>query len=702
MRAKPVSILDGSTFVVSDRRGDIAGSPDEAHGLFHGDTRFLSRWVLTVNGESLNALSTDDVNYFSSQFFLVPGTGTVYVDSPLSVVRQQSVGGGFNESLKAMNHTPKPIDLDIRIEASADFADLFEVKDAKVEKKGERYARVDANRLVLGYRRERFVRETWITSSAPAEIDSSGFRFRVRLAPHGEWSTSLNVATAIDGSAGVTRTSKYKNAHDPARPNIGMSLESWIAAAPQLTSSWLDFARIYERALVDLAALRFFSRYAPGEALPAAGLPWFMALFGRDSIITSLQALPFVPDLAETTLRVLAVRQGTRRDDFRDEEPGKILHEARTGEMTAFEERPHSPYFGASDATPLFLILLDEFERWTGKGEVVRRLRRESLAALQWIDEYGDRDGDGYVEYERRNRETGIENQCWKDSWNSILFSDGTVAAGPIATCEIQGYVYDAKLRCARLARELWDSPEIADRLEKEAAKLKRRFNEDFWIPEKQFFALALDGKKRKVDSLASNLGHLLWSGIVDTDKAEAIAHHLLGPRLFSGWGIRTMAEGEGGYNPIGYHIGTVWPFDSSLVALGLRRYGYKKEAAQVALAVLEAAKYFNYRLPEAFAGYPREDTDFPVEYPTACSPQAWSAGAPLLFLRTFLGLEPVGNQLLVDPAVPKQIERLELLGIPGRWGRSDAFARGLVDISNAHAPDRDAQHNVEQVKRVA
>jgi glycogen debranching enzyme len=688
MRPKPVSALEGDTFVVSDRRGDIAISPEEAQGLFQGDTRFLSRWVLTVNGQQPNPLSTDDVHYFSSQFFLVPGTGTIYVDSPMSIVRQRAVGGGFHEDLRVRNHTAKPLDLDIRIEAAADFADLFQVKDAEFNRKGKFYNRIEPNRLVLGYQRERFVRETWITSSAPAEIDEKSFRFHVHLEPHGEWSTSLDVSAAVDGGEGTKTKPKYKDAHDVPTPNIGMSLESWMTNAPQLRSAWPDLERIYQRSLVDLAALRFFSRFAPGEALPAAGLPWFMALFGRDSLITSFQALPFVPELAANSLQVLALRQGTRRDDFREEEPGKILHECRAGEMTAFEERPQSPYFGSADATPLFLVLLDEYERWTGKVDIVRQLEPQARAALNWIDKHGDRDGDGYVEYERRNTETGIENQCWKDSWDSIRFSDATIPPKPIATCEIQGYVYDAKRRSARLAREFWGDPESAARLEKEAAELKRRFNQDFWIPEKQFFALALDGKKRKVDSLTSNIGHLLWSGIVDQDKADACARHLVGPELFSGWGIRTMSEREGAYNPIGYHIGTVWPFDNAMVALGLRNYGYKKEAAQVTLANLEAAKYFDYRLPEAFAGYARSETNFPVEYPTACSPQAWSAGAPLLFLRVLLGLEPVGERLLVDPAVPKQIAWLELTGIPGRWGRADAFARGLIDVSGEPAKD--------------
>jgi glycogen debranching enzyme len=349
--------------------------------------------------------------------------------------------------------------------------------------------------------------------------------------------------------------------------------------------------------------------------------------------------------------------------------------------MTAFEERPHSPYYGAADVTPMFLILLDEYERWSGNAELVRKLKPEALAALHWINTYGDRNGDGYVEYNRRNKETGLENQCWKDSWNSILFADGSLSRLPRATCEIQGYVYDAKIRSARLARLFWNDPALAERLEKEAAELKRRFNEDFWLPEREFYALAIDGDGRKVDALTSNIGHLLWSGIANEDKAKICVHHLMSDRLFSGWGIRTMAEGEGGYNPIGYHVGTVWPHDNSIIAWGLRLYGYREAAAQVAAGILEAATYFKGRLPEAFAGYRRSLTRFPVEYPTACSPQAWATGAPLLLIRALLGLEPIGDHLLVDPAVPSVVGQLDLLDIPGRWGRMDAFSRGKLEV---------------------
>jgi glycogen debranching enzyme len=299
-------------------------------------------------------------------------------------------------------------------------------------------------------------------------------------------------------------------------------------------------------------------------------------------------------------------------------------------------------------------------------------------AALNWIDSYGDGDNDGYIEYERKTK-LGLDNQCWKDSWNSILFHDGTLAPTRRATCEIQGYVYDAKVRCTRLAREIWKDEALAVNLESQAAQLKRRFNHDFWIPDRKFFALALDGRKRKVDSLCSNIGHLLWSGIVDNDKAAAVRDHLMSPKMFSGWGIRTMAEGEGGYNPIEYHNGTVWPHDSSFIAAGLARYGFRKDASDIIAGIFVASLFFQHRLPEVFAGYDRAITQYPVQYPTACMPQAWAAASPMLGIRTLLGLEPKGEILTFvdDSVLPQWMGTLTLDGIPGRWGRAKVVAKG-------------------------
>jgi glycogen debranching enzyme len=673
-----VKILDGNTFVVSDERGDIEASLTDPTGLFSFDTRYLSRWVLTIDGQRLNPLSVDDLQYFESRFFLVPGTGTVYVDAKISVIRRRAVGDGFHEELTILNHDEKPIDVTVRVEAGCDFADLFEVKDA-LAKKGTYSTRVEDGSLFLRYERETFVRETKITASEPAEVDEQAFTFDVRIEPHGEWSTELDVVTAV-GAGGRYVRAKYGEDGN-ARPNMERSLEHWMADAPQLECDWDPLKLTYGRSLVDLAALRFSPPVAGGRSLPAAGLPWFMTMFGRDSIFTSLQALPFTPELAATTLHALGDWQGTRTDDFRDEDPGRILHEMRYGEMTAFEERPHSPYYGCADATALYVVLLDEYERWTGDRKLVRELEREARAALNWIDEFADLMGNGYVWYQRRNEESGLENQCWKDSWDSISYSDGRLPGFPRATAELQGYAYDAKMRGARLARLVWKDPKFADELEHQAADLKRRFNRDFWVEDGEYFALALDTEGNQVDSLASNNGHLLWSGIVDKGKAKSVVRHLLGPRLFSGWGVRTLAEGEGRYNPIGYHVGTVWPFDNSFIAWGLRNYGFKEEAAAIAAGILDAAVYFQGRLPEAFGGYERGRTKYPVQYPTACSPQAWSTGTPLLLLRTMLGLEPIGENLIVDPALPTGIGRLELLEIPGRWGRIDAFGRGRVHV---------------------
>ncbi|HEU6443460.1 MAG TPA: glycogen debranching N-terminal domain-containing protein [Gaiellaceae bacterium] len=674
-----VKILDGNTFVVSDSRGDIEASLTDPTGLFSFDNRFLSTWVLTVDGERLNPLSVDDLQYFETRFFLVPGTGTVYVDAKLSVIRRRAVGDGFHEELTILNHDEQPADLTVRVDAASDFADLFEVKDA-LEKKGSYYARVERGRLLLGYERETYGRQTMISATAPAKLDERGLTFAVRIEPHGAWTTDLDVVTAASAGGTYIRP-KYERGEKRARPNMERSLERWLDDAPHLESDSDALKATYRRSLVDLAALRFSPPVSGMRSLPAAGLPWFMTMFGRDSIFTSLQALPFTPELAATTLQALGAWQGSRSDDFRDEDPGRILHELRYGELTAFEERPHSPYYGTADATPLYVVLLDEYERWTGDRRLVRDLEHEARAALRWIDEYADLLGNGYVSYRRRNEETGLENQCWKDSWDSISYRDGRLPGFPRATCELQGYAYDAKVRGARLARLVWKDPALAETLERQAADLKRRFNRDFWVADGEYFALALDPDGNQVDSLTSNIGHLLWSGIVDKSKAKAIVRHLLGPRLFSGWGVRTLAEGEGRYNPIGYHVGTVWPFDNSFVAWGLRRYGFKEEAARVAEGILDAAAVFEGRLPEAFGGYERGVTKYPVQYPTACSPQAWSTGTPLLLLRTMLGLEPVDDKLLVDPVLPESIGLLALLDIPGRWGRMDAFARGRVAL---------------------
>ncbi|MBQ0979377.1 amylo-alpha-1,6-glucosidase [Micromonospora sp. M61] len=669
-----VSILDGNTFLVSDRRGDIEPSYDFPTGLFSFDTRFLSKWVLTLDGQRLHALSVDDTQSYRTKFFLAPGEPTHYLDAKASVIRSRAIVGSFAEELTVLNHTEADVEFTVRIDIAADFADLFEIKHRR-QKQGRTTVTVAENELRLTYRREAFHRETTVSTSAPGQVDPTGMTFRIRIARNGRWTTRLRVSSVVFGARGEDIRATLPYGGSRSADAIRAEQQELIDRAPKLGCDCQPLAGAYRRSLNDLAALRYES-IALGVRLIAAGLPWFMTLFGRDSIITSLQVLPFLPELVPPTILMLAGLQGHRVDDFRDEEPGKILHELRYGETAGFEEQPHSPYYGSADSTPLFIILLDEYERWTGDATLVRKLEPQVRAALQWIDTYGDLLGTGYLWYQTRNPETGLQNQCWKDSWDAISYADGEMPGFPRATCELQGYAYDAKIRAARLARTFWNDPAYADRLEREAADLKRRFDRDFWIADREYYALALDADGRQVDALTSNIGHLLWSGIVDESRAGKVVEHLLGPRLFSGWGVRTLAEDEGRYNPIGYHVGTVWPFDNSIIAWGLWRYGFRNEAGLICDTMLAASRYFEGRLPEAFAGYARDLTDYPVEYPTACSPQAWSTGTPLLLLRVMLGLEPQGEHLIIDPAVPPGMGRVELLDIPGRWGKVDALGR--------------------------
>ena len=397
--------------------------------------------------------------------------------------------------------------------------------------------------------------------------------------------------------------------------------------------------------------------------LPAAGMPWFMTVFGRDTLITSLQTLLLGPELATASLDALAALQAREDDPSIDAEPGKILHELRRGRSA---ETWFGTYYGTVDATPLFLILLSELWRWSADPAVVERLREPAFAALRWIDGYGDRDGDGFVEYERRTPR-GLENQSWKDSGDSQRFRDGRFAATPIAAAEVQGYVYDAKLRMAELARAVWRDDSLAARLETEAAELQRRFDEQFWVHERGgYYALALDSDKQRVDSLCSNIGHLLWCGIVPPERVDAIARRLIGEELWSGWGIRTMSTGDAAYNPLSYHNGTVWPHDTSLCAWGLSRSGHADDVDRIARTLFQAARYFAWSLPEVFAGFSREETPFPIAYPTAARPQAWAAGTPVLMLRLLLGLEPDPHtgELGTAEVVPEWLDGLELNGV--------------------------------------
>jgi glycogen debranching enzyme len=412
-------------------------------------------------------------------------------------------------------------------------------------------------------------------------------------------------------------------------------------------------------------------------------MPWFMTVFGRDTAITSLQTLLLGPEIAVGALDALTELQALEEDPTIDAEPGKIVHEVREGRCA---ETWFPRYYGSIDSTPLYLVLLAETWRWTDDSSFALRMREPALRALEWIDHYGDRDGDGFVEYSRMV-DSGLANQSWKDSGDSQRFQDGTFAEPPIAAVEVQGYVYDAKRSLAEIAREVWRDKPLADRLEREADELRARFDEAFWVDDRGFFALALDGKKRKVDARSSNMGHLLWSGIVLPERVSAVADQLLSAELWTGWGIRTMASDAAAFNPISYHNGTVWPHDTALAAWGLARHGYAAEARRIGRALIEAAGHFDWSLPEVFAGYARHETPFPIAYPTATRPQAWAAGSPILLVRVLLGIEPDRErQRLVSTVtdeLPSWLDGLRLEGVRA-YGRTWTIAveRSRVTIS--------------------
>jgi glycogen debranching enzyme len=651
-----LTVLDGNTFFVSDAAGDVEPGKD-VNGFFNADMRQLSTWRLLIDGRPVHVLTSRTIDYYSASIFATLASVGIGENPPISIRRDRFIARGVHEDLIVQNHSDRAQTVTIAVEYGSDFADLFEVKD-RIAKQGQQRTELGPSRVTLIYTHDHYRRDTVIEFNKIFSVGPDRAQFELHLEPRGLWRTCIDVVPVIDGE--LRRLEHGGRTFGNPKPDMPTSFEQWIAQAPTLETDNDTLRHTYHKSLIDLAALRFRPMKTLSYSLPAAGLPWFMALFGRDSLITAYQALPFQPHLARTTLEALTAWQAREVDDFRDAEPGKILHELRLGELAMLGERPHSPYYGSHDATPLFLILLDEYERWAGDHDFVRSLQPAAMKALEWIERYGDRDGDGYLEYQTRSKE-GLANQCWKDSWNSILFKDGSVAKGPIATCEIQGYAYDARVRMARLARTVWQDAALADRLERDAADLRDRFNRDYWVKAQGHYALALDGQKRQVDAMTSNAGHLLWSGIVPEERAAMTVERLISPDMFTGWGTRTMSSNDAGYNPIEYHDGTVWPHDTAIVAEGMRRYGYREEASHLALMLIQAAEAFEYRLPEVFAGFARQETGEPVEYPTACRPQAWAAGAPLLALRTALGLDVVDGTLRIEPHLSQGWGRVRL-----------------------------------------
>jgi glycogen debranching enzyme len=630
-----IMLVHQGAFAVLDDRGDIReagrGSPD---GFFVRDARHLSRWTLEVGEVPL---------LVASPGVLVP-EGTRDRPPAYRIERHQAVGTNLlAEHLRVVNHTATDLTVGVGYRAAADFADQFELRadDRDYDKPGARHSwEPTPGGVRFDYRREGWHSATTLAAEpVPHEVgeceDAVSLAWALHVPAHGSAALTVTVLArpadgpTATGPAGVVSPSAVEEANvAEARAFLG----DVRLGARNLGSG--DLARSCEQGLSDLAELRVPATGTHGETLlvPGAGVPWFLTLFGRDPLLASYFALPYLQEPAAATLSALARLQGESHDAARREEPGKIVHEVRHGELSRFGQVPYARYYGSVDATPLFLILLHAFTEWSGDAAMATRLQDRARAAVDWMFADGGIDRHGYLVY--TPDPSGLANHCWKDSADAICFRDGTPARGALAVCEVQGYAYDALCRTARLARRHWNDPALASRLEDAATALRTRFLRDFPLDRADGFpALALDGEGRRVDALASNAGHLLWSGMLPPHDGERVGRRLMASDFFSGWGVRTLAAGQPAFHPLSYHRGSVWPHDNAVIALGLARYGLWDELARLTEGLVAAGTRQGYRLPEVLAGLGRDETPDPIVYPHSCSPQAWSTTTPLALL---------------------------------------------------------------------
>lgn len=654
-----VTLVEGQTFCLSGRTGDI--SIDFPHGLFVLDTRVVSCWELRVNHHRLEPLTVDVTEPFSATFVGRAHPAAGRADADLVVFRQRDIGWGMRERITVTNHGLAPAPVTIELRCDADFADLFAVKESRARRVGDHDCEITATGLCFTHQDGTTTKAVNLETSEAAIVEPGLITWPATLPAGHTWEVCVGVTVTMGREVIEPRFSCGGSDVD-AMP--AQRLASWRAGLPGIDTDHQGLEAAVRRAGEDLGALRIFDPDHPDIPIVAAGAPWFMTVFGRDSLLTAWMTLLADPTLAAGVLQTLARFQGRDVNPETEEEPGRILHEMRFASAGGMSLGGGDVYYGTVDATPLFVMLLGELRRWDLADDVVDRLLPHADRALAWIEDFGDVDGDGYVEYQCRSGH-GLANQGWKDSWDAVRHADGKLADAPIALCEVQGYVYAAYLARAHFAREAGDAA-MASRYQSKAADLQRRFNEDFWLEEHGWYALALDGHKRPVDALASNMGHCLWTGIVDPDRAALVADRLMSAELFSGWGIRTLGTSMAAYNPVSYHNGSVWPHDNALCAAGLARYGYMKAAQRVIGAQLDVAEAHRHRLPELFAGFERGKPSTPAAYPTSCSPQAWAAAAPLLWLRTLLRLDPSApaGTVWIDPELPPWIRRLHLEGI--------------------------------------
>jgi glycogen debranching enzyme len=625
-----------------------------------------------VDGHPVENLSTaeDPGEPFHATFIGRTSPREWVADSTMLVLRTRFVGEGMREDVVLRNLGPEPVGVTVTVAADADFADLFAVKEGRVHTPHGLGVDIGATSLTFTLAGAEDTRSAVITATGDPTVTAGRFTFRTVVPARSQWSTCFAVEASIDGRRLRPRHTCGEpiEASAPAR-----RLQAWRLSNPRISTADDALATSIKAGARDLGALQIEDPHHPGCPVVAAGAPWFMALFGRDSLLTAWMTLGLDPRLALCTLRTLTRLQGVRVDPLTEEEPGRILHEVRLGPEAALALGGGTTYYGTADATPLFVMLIGELDRWGGLPDNDRpTLVAAADRALHWILEYGDADGDGFVEY-RRHTDRGLVNQGWKDSFDGVNHADGHLAAPPIALCEVQAYVYAAYRARAGLAEADGDAT-TAQQWRSKAARLKAAFNLAFWMPEQQAFALALDGAKEQVDAIASNMGHCLWTGIVDDDKAPAVAAHLSGPALNSGFGVRTLATDMTAYNPMSYHNGSVWPHDTAITVAGLARYGFTDEAQRISVALIEASQHFGGRLPELFCGFDRTEFPSPVPYPTSCTPQAWAAAASRLILRSLLQLNPdvPHGEVQLFPTLPDRWLPLRVENIPVAGKRFD------------------------------
>ena len=672
--ATAIVIKDEDLFFLTDPTGDVPLNNEQGFGLYYHDCRFLQGYEFRIARARPNALAATSGQGSTSQFILTNPDLRQLNGTKLA---KQSVGITWHRTIQALdltvrdviavtNYVADSIQVGLSFDFQAGFADIFEIRGLHPKKTG-RHEKPAWKRgaLCFAYDGADGIYRTLRIAIRSASLTKRKSGADLKLSLASNETKRIHVTLAISESSKKKRSipKTHPSANTAKHASAREDSSKGLLSVTQLNSSSPLLNKVFQRSIRDLRMLR---TSLEGLEYFSAGLPWYGALFGRDSIISSLQVLAFEPRLAEQTLRLLAKYQATQVSEWRDEQPGKILHELRVGELAHLNEIPQTPYFGSVDATPLFLIMVARHANWTGDLSLFQELKPSVERAFEWITRYGDATGNGYLEYDSRSSK-GLGNQGWKDSGDSIVNADGTLATPPIALVEVQGYVYLAKISMADLYEKTGDHPAAA-RLRAEAEALRTRFERDFWLKEKDIYALALQSGQTPAAVISSNPGQMLWSRMVQPARAAKTAEQLMSPEMFTGWGIRTLSSGERRYNPIGYHLGSVWPHDNSIIVAGFRAYGLDEPACSVFAGVLEAAMHFaHYRLPEVFAGYSKEEFPTPVRYPVACHPQAWASGAVPFMVESLLGLVPSAfdkKLQIVRPVLPKAVRHLELKGL--------------------------------------